>query len=787
MGCACTKQRVPHQGLESHKKVKVSTAGGVVRRRRPSTSAKVETADAAILVAAGGKDNKDPVKLGTKKNVINSQAVSEEEEEEEELVVDVVGQSRRKREQAAQEEEEEEEEEEAAGGGGERLSHIPTKNVEAEQVAAGWPGWLSAVAGEALKGWIPRRAASFEKLDKIGQGTYSNVYKAHDLETGKIVALKKVRFDTLEPESVRYMAREIQVLRRLDHPNVVKLEGLVTSRMSCSLYLVFEYMEHDLAGLAACPAIMFTEAQVKCYLQQLLRGLDHCHQRGVLHRDIKGSNLLLDNEGILKIADFGLATFFNPHQKQQLTSRVVTLWYRAPELLLGATEYGVGVDLWSTGCILAELLAGKSIMPGRTEVEQLHKIFKLCGSPSEEYWIKSKLPHATIFKPQQPYKRCIMDTFKEFPSSSLALLDTLLAIEPADRGSAAEALKSDFFNTKPLPCDPSNLPHYPPSKLDNKLQDDEGRRKRPAGGRVRGSDASNQPGNQDGTSQAIATKSKSEKFPPLQKDGTVAFSRHPPVARHPFTEVKDISPVQAIHSYAVPSISSQSGPELAPNASLAGNSWKKKKHKGEDMYMAPSRPLSRPTKSMTVTEFSQAAYPQQPADLSSISMLVAARNGASGNHYGGWDSRRAQDSDVIHYDGEVNRQSERCDMHRMNEMLSKQERTYKHDQLSARTTYSPSKWDLSTGIHSQQEQMYHSGPLLHPAYFGSGSVDYEEFLEEHEHQIQQGLQQAPEDMKTSHKSMSVCVDKKHKSKMGGSACKHDSEIVEVGNGFGHRK
>jgi serine/threonine protein kinase len=97
---------------------------------------------------------------------------------------------------------------------------------------------------------------------QIGQGTYSNVYKARDLETGKIVALKKVRFDNLEPESVRFMAREIQVLRRLDHPNVVKLEGLVTSRMSCSLYLVFEYMEHDLAGLAACPGIMFTEAQV---------------------------------------------------------------------------------------------------------------------------------------------------------------------------------------------------------------------------------------------------------------------------------------------------------------------------------------------------------------------------------------------------------------------------------------------------------------------------------------------------------------------------------------------
>ncbi|RWV89265.1 hypothetical protein BHE74_00037748 [Ensete ventricosum] len=212
-----------------------------------------------------------------------------------------------------------------------------------EHVAAGWPSWLTAVAAEAIDG-------------------------ARDLESGKIVALKKVRFVNMDPESVRFMAREIHILRRLDHPNVIKLEGIVTSRMSCNLYLVFEYMEHDLAGLAARPGPKFTEPQVKCYMQQLLEGLAHCHSRGILHRDIKGSNLLIDNNGILKIADFGLATLFNPYQKQSLTSRVVTLWYRPPELLLGATEYGVAVDLWSSGCILAELLAGKPIMPGRTEV-----------------------------------------------------------------------------------------------------------------------------------------------------------------------------------------------------------------------------------------------------------------------------------------------------------------------------------------------------------------------------------------------------------------------------------
>ncbi|XP_052206272.1 probable serine/threonine-protein kinase At1g09600 [Diospyros lotus] len=359
-----------------------------------------------------------------------------------------------------------------------------SNGVDGAQVAAGWPSWLTAVAGEAIKGWVPRKADSFEKLDKIGQGTYSSVYRARDLETGKIVALKKVRFVNMDPDSVRFMAREILILRRLDHPNVMKLEGLVTSRMSGNLYLVFEYMEHDLAGLVVSPLVKFSEPQIKCYMQQLLRGLEHCHSRGVLHRDIKGSNLLIDNKGNLKIGDFGLATFFRSNAKQPLTSRVVTLWYRPPELLLGATDYGASVDLWSAGCILAELYAGKPIMPGRTEVEQLHKIFKLCGSPSDVYWQKSKLPHATIFKPQHPYKRCVAETFKDFPSSVLALLDVLLAVEPESRGSASSALQSEFFTTKPLPCEPSSLPKYPPSKEFNaKLRDDEARRQREAAGK----------------------------------------------------------------------------------------------------------------------------------------------------------------------------------------------------------------------------------------------------------------------------------------------------------------
>ncbi|PHT50226.1 putative serine/threonine-protein kinase [Capsicum baccatum] len=359
-----------------------------------------------------------------------------------------------------------------------RVLSMPN-GARSELGAAGWPSWLTAVAAEAIQGWVPRSAESFEKLNKIGQGTYSSVYKARDLKTNKIVAMKKVRFVNMDPESVRFMAREICILRKLDHPNVMKLESLVTSRISGSLYLVFEYMEHDLAGLAAAPRVKFSEAQIKCYMQQLLCGLEHCHIRGVLHRDIKGSNLLIDDNGVLKIGDFGLATTIDPKQAYPLTSRVVTLWYRAPELLLGATEYGVAIDMWSVGCILAELFYGKPIMPGRTEVEQMHKIFKFCGSPSEEYWKKSKLPHATSFKPQHPYKRCVTDTFKDFPLSSLTLVDILLSIEPEKRGTASSALNSEFFNTKPLPCDPSILPKYPPSKeYDAKIREEETRRRK---------------------------------------------------------------------------------------------------------------------------------------------------------------------------------------------------------------------------------------------------------------------------------------------------------------------
>ncbi|PKA63550.1 putative serine/threonine-protein kinase [Apostasia shenzhenica] len=348
---------------------------------------------------------------------------------------------------------------------------LPPRQISAgeDELINGWPRWLvNNIPRKVLAGLVPKSADSYVKIDKVGQGTYSNVYKARDRDTGKVVALKKVRFDTTESESVKFMAREIMILQKLDHPNVLKLEGLATSRMHYSLYLVFDFMQSDLTRVISRRDTILTEPQIKCYMHQLLSGLQHCHERGILHRDIKGSNLLIDKNGVLKIGDFGLANYFDPNQKRPLTNRVVTLWYRAPELLLGSTNYGVGIDLWSAGCLLAEMFIGRPIMPGRTEVEQLHKIFRLCGSPSEDYWRRLKV--STNFQPPRPYKSTILETFKDFPSSSLSLLTLLLAIEPSDRGTALSALQSEFFITHPLACNLSDLPVLPKEEEDGATQ-----------------------------------------------------------------------------------------------------------------------------------------------------------------------------------------------------------------------------------------------------------------------------------------------------------------------------
>ncbi|CAL5212759.1 unnamed protein product [Lathyrus oleraceus] len=578
------------------------------------------------------------------------------------------------------------------------------KAIEAEQVAAGWPAWLSSVAGEAIKGWIPRSATTFERLHKIGQGTYSTVYKARDVTNQKIVALKRVRFDNLDPESVKFMAREIHILRRLDHPNIIKLEGLITSETSRSLYLVFEYMEHDLTGLASNPTIKFSEPQLKCYMRQLLSGLDHCHSHGVLHRDIKGSNLLIDNNGVLKIADFGLANVFDSHHNIPLTSRVVTLWYRPPELLLGANHYGVAVDLWSTGCILGELYTGRPILPGKTEVEQLHRIFKLCGSPSEDYWLKLRLPNSTVFKPPHHYRRCVTDTFKEYSSTALKLIETLLSVDPSNRGTAAAALKSEFFTSEPLPCDPSSLPKYPPSKeIDAKMRDEASRRQGTVGDREQKVGSSVR--QEKAPRAVVSTKDNADMGASVQQQKHYSFSKNRSELSYPHREH-----VSGIAGF--PHKQSEDAREMENNAS--GHFYKRPSHSGP---LAPGSGWARGVK-----EVDNGPTVSNRVNLSKLSGLVASRTLTSED----------QEPKPVPFPNrkpiEVRKSLEATSGSESRRRRDKK-RIVDHSQIVNRRV--PTEKSTPDGHGSSGNKIYMSGPLL------ASSNNMDQMLKDHDRKIQE--------------------------------------------------
>ncbi|XP_076893555.1 cyclin-dependent kinase C-2-like [Bidens hawaiensis] len=334
------------------------------------------------------------------------------------------------------------------------------------------PGQLNTTESPT---WGSRSVDCFEKLEQIGEGTYGQVYMAREIRTGEIVALKKIRMDN-EREGFPITAiREIKILKKLHHENVIKLKEIVTSqgpekdepgrpdgnKYKGGIYMVFEYMDHDLTGLADRPGMRFSVPQIKCYMRQLLTGLHYCHVNQVLHRDIKGSNLLIDNEGNLKLADFGLARSFSNDHNGNLTNRVITLWYRPPELLLGSSKYGPAVDMWSVGCIFAELLHGKPIFPGKDEPEQINKIFELCGAPDENNWPGvTKIPWYNNFKPTRPLKRRLREAFRHFDRHALELLEKMLTLDPSQRISAKDALDAEYFWIDPLPCDPKSLPKY---------------------------------------------------------------------------------------------------------------------------------------------------------------------------------------------------------------------------------------------------------------------------------------------------------------------------------------
>ncbi|GFO11454.1 hypothetical protein PoB_003795900 [Plakobranchus ocellatus] len=251
---------------------------------------------------------------------------------------------------------------------------------------------------------------SFQKIEKIGEGTYGVVYKAKEKVSGKHVALKKIRLDA-ESEGVPSTAiREIALLKELEHMNVVRLLDVV--HCESKLYLVFEYLTKDLKKYMDSfpPSEHLNPALIKSYMFQLLSGISYCHSHRVLHRDLKPQNLLIDMEGNIKIADFGLARAFGVPVRTY-THEVVTLWYRAPEILLGSRYYSTPVDVWSLGCILVEMVRRAALFPGDSEIDQLFRIFRTLGTPDEASWPGvTSLPDYKSSFPRWPVKevRCLV-------------------------------------------------------------------------------------------------------------------------------------------------------------------------------------------------------------------------------------------------------------------------------------------------------------------------------------------------------------------------------------------
>jgi len=296
-------------------------------------------------------------------------------------------------------------------------------------------------------GQMLRDPDHYEEINVIGNGAYGTVYKARDTISDKIVAIKKVKLALTEDGVPMSVLREISLLKQLgkaNHPNIVRLLDICHGQRmdrEMVLYLVFEHVDQDLnLYIEKCPPPGLAPERIKDIMWQILSGVDFLHSHRIVHRDLKPQNILVSRDGSVKLADFGLARIYD--FSSLLTTVVVTLWYRSPEILLGTT-YATPVDLWSCGCILAELYLRRPLFPGQYEIDQLGKIFGILGTPTESEWPAN----SSVMREAFPVRssRGLDSLFSDMDTQALDLLRRMLAFNPSKRISAAEALWHPCF------------------------------------------------------------------------------------------------------------------------------------------------------------------------------------------------------------------------------------------------------------------------------------------------------------------------------------------------------
>lgn len=295
----------------------------------------------------------------------------------------------------------------------------------------------------------------FQKIEKIGEGTYGVVYKGRNKQTGQIVAMKKIRLES-EDEGIPSTAiREISLLKELKHPNIVSLEDVLME--DNRLYLIFEFLSMDLKKyMDSLPTDKLMDPDlVKSYMYQITAAMLFCHRRRVLHRDLKPQNLLINKDGVIKVADFGLGRSVGIPVRVY-THEIVTLWYRAPEVLLGSQRYSCPVDVWSIGCIFAEMSTRKPLFQGDSEIDQLFRMFRILKTPTEDIW-----PGVTSLPDYKATFPCwntnqLTAQVKNLNSAGLDLLQQTLIYDPVHRISAKKILEHkyfDGFDTKYIPTE----------------------------------------------------------------------------------------------------------------------------------------------------------------------------------------------------------------------------------------------------------------------------------------------------------------------------------------------
>lgn len=290
----------------------------------------------------------------------------------------------------------------------------------------------------------------FQKLERLGQGAFGEVRAGLDTWTGSKVALKYVSVNKNSGESSvsRAVFREIQSLLLLqDNNHIVRLISYFPDE--ASVCLVFEYLDSDLAEVIQQSPSSLRISDVKAYAHMILTALNHCHQCGIVHRDVKPSNILLSLDGVVKLADFGLARLITD---KSMSHQVSTRIYRAPELLFAARHYDAAVDIWSCGAVVAEMFLLKPLFNGSNDIDQIFRVFQVMGSPNTTTWPGVvDLPDFSKVKFPDMLPLDFRELFPRLCSDDIEFIHQMLKLNPSHRMSAADLLKHSYFTTFPLP------------------------------------------------------------------------------------------------------------------------------------------------------------------------------------------------------------------------------------------------------------------------------------------------------------------------------------------------